>query len=73
MSLEISTHTLLWEKCAPLLGARVLWFEASSCVLGFILVVKVFLLKNIEKDFGGLSSLVNKGFPGFSYAWCFFL
>jgi hypothetical protein len=29
-------------------------------------VVKVFLLKNIEKDLAGFSSLVEKGFPGYS-------
>jgi hypothetical protein len=27
VSLEISASTLSWDKCAPLLGARVLGFE----------------------------------------------
>jgi hypothetical protein len=60
----ISASTLLWEKCAPLLGARVLGFEAPSCVIGFILVEMVFLLKNIANDLALFSSLVEKGFPG---------
>jgi hypothetical protein len=39
-------------------------------------VVKVFLLKNIEKDLDGFSSLVENGFLGYflcSCARCFFL
>jgi hypothetical protein len=59
MSLEISASTLLWEKCAPLLGAKVLGFEAPSCVLGFILVVKVFLLKNVAKDLAGFVKFIS--------------
>jgi hypothetical protein len=37
-------------------------------------VVNLFLLKNIEKDLVGFSSLVEKDFPGYflcSFAWCF--
>ena len=70
VSLEISASTPSWEKCTPLLGASLL-----ECAR-FFLVVKVFLLKNIEKDLAGFSSFVEKGFPGYflcSCAWCFFL
>jgi hypothetical protein len=33
-------------------------------------VVKVFLLKNIEKDLVGFSSLVKKGFPEYFLSSC---
>ena len=75
MSLEISASTSTWEKCAPLLGASLVGFE-HSLVCYVLLVVKVFLLKNIAKDLAVFSSLVERGFPGYFLcfcAWCFFL
>jgi hypothetical protein len=63
VSLVISASTSSWEKCTPLLGASLIGFASTLLCARFLLVVKVFLLKNIAKDLVGFSSLVEKGFP----------
>jgi hypothetical protein len=59
VSLEISANTYSWEKCAPLLGARFLGF-VSTLLCAMFMVVEVFLLKNIAKDWLGFLPLLRR-------------